>query len=96
MAAATVAPEIAQAAKPDSPDDPRWRPVLPLPCRLTVELSVPGFTVGTFLSLQRGSIVDTQWSVARDVPLRVNGVLVGWGELESAGHRLAVRLTELA
>jgi hypothetical protein len=31
-----------------------------------------------------------------DVPLRVNGILIGWGELEAAGARLAVRVTELA
>ena len=74
----------------------RWRPVLDLPCRLTVDLPLPGFTLADFLKLQVGSVVATRWRIAQDVPLRINGRLIAWGEFEGAGHRLAVRLTELA
>jgi flagellar motor switch/type III secretory pathway protein FliN len=74
----------------------RWRPVLELPCQLTVDLPLPGFKLADFLKLQVGSVVATGWRVAQDVPLRINGTLVAWGEFEGAGHRLAVRLTELA
>jgi flagellar motor switch/type III secretory pathway protein FliN len=77
-------------------EEDRWRPVLGLPCHLTVDLVVPGFTVADLLKLRAGSVVGSHWHAARDVPLRVNGTLIGWSEFEVVGNRLAVRLTELA
>ena len=77
-------------------EEERWRPVLELPCRLTVDLPLPGFTLADFLKLQVGSVVATRWRSTQDVPLRINGTLIAWGEFEGAGHRLAVRLTELS
>ena len=74
----------------------RWQPVLGLPCQLTVDLPVPNFKVADFLALRPGSVLATSWRLAHDVPLRVNGTLIGWAEFEGAGRRLAVRLTELA
>jgi flagellar motor switch/type III secretory pathway protein FliN len=74
----------------------RWRPVLGLACQLTVDLPVPNFKVADFLVLRAGSVLRTSWRLAHDVPLRVNGTLIGWAEFEGAGSRLAVRLTELA
>jgi len=101
--AASAAPAVAPVAPAKSPgnketegEDARWRPVLRLPCQLTVDVPVPRFRVSDFLALRPGSIVGTRWGVARDVPLRINGTLIGWGELEGAGNHLAVRLTELA
>jgi flagellar motor switch/type III secretory pathway protein FliN len=41
-------------------------------------------------------VVRTNWQAVRDVPLRVNGALIGWSEFEVVGNRLAVRVTELA
>jgi len=76
-------------------EDPRWRPVMGLPCELTVDLSLPGFKVAGFLALRVGSVISTAWGVARDVPVRVNGTLIGSGEMEGSGSRLAVRITEL-
>jgi len=96
MSAATAS-AVEQPAKP-SPDaeEPRWRPVLPLHCQFTVDLLLPGFKVRDFLALHPGSVVGTDWAATRDVPLRVNGILVGWGEMESSSNQLAVRVTELA
>lgn len=74
----------------------RWRPVLRLPCLLTVDVDLPGFKVRNFLALRKGSVLSAGWSLTRDVPLRVNGTLIGWGELEGTGQRLTVRVTELA
>jgi flagellar motor switch/type III secretory pathway protein FliN len=74
----------------------RWLRVEPLPCLLTVELPVPGFTVADLVHLHRGRIVTTRWTVGQDVPLRVNGELIAWSEFEIVQSRLAVRLTELA
>jgi flagellar motor switch/type III secretory pathway protein FliN len=73
-----------------------WRPVLGLPCQLVVELPLPDFKVADFLGLQPGSVIGTGWRITHDVPLRVNGTLIGWGEFDGSGNRLSVRLTELA
>lgn len=54
------------------------------------------FTVGDLLRLTRGSIVETGYHQSSDLPLRVNGQLVGWTEFEVVGERLAVRLTDLS
>jgi flagellar motor switch/type III secretory pathway protein FliN len=71
--------------------------VLPwLPCMLALDIPVVKFTVGDLLSLTRGSIVETAYHQSSDLPLRVNGQLVGWTEFEVVGDRLAVRLTDLS
>jgi flagellar motor switch/type III secretory pathway protein FliN len=77
-------------------EEARWRPVLGLPCQLTVDLPLPSFTVADFLGLRPGSVLGTNWRLAHDIPLRINGTLIAWGEFEGAGSRMAVRLTELA
>ena len=67
-----------------------------LPCTLALDLPVTNFTVGDLLKLTRGSIVETTYHQSSDLPLRVNGQLVGWTEFEVVGERLAVRLTDLS
>jgi len=95
--AAEGKPRPAQAAEAAAQDeDARWQPVLGLPCQLTIDLPLPNFKVADFLRLRRGSVISTRWRLSREVPLRINGTLIGWGELEGSGNRLAVRLTELA
>jgi flagellar motor switch/type III secretory pathway protein FliN len=71
--------------------------ILPwLPCTLALDIPVVRFTVGDLLSLTHGSIVETAYHQSSDLPLRVNGQLVGWTEFEVVGERLAVRLTDLS
>lgn len=101
MAAAVQAMSPTVAEKPPGErlredEELRWRPVLGLPCQLTVDLPLPHFKVADFLALRGGSVIATNWRLAHDIPLRVNGTLIGWAEFEGAGSRLAVRLTELA
>ena len=67
-----------------------------LPCTLTLDLPVVRFSVGDLLTLGIGSIVETAYHQSSDLPLRVNGQLVGWTEFEVVGERLAVRLTDLS
>ena len=67
-----------------------------LPCTLALDLPVVKFTVGDLMSLAKGSIVETTYHQSSDLPLRVNGQLVGWTEFEVVGDRLAVRLTDLS
>lgn len=91
--------EIAQAKERDPEtmnQEARWRPALNLSCHLVVDLPLPNFRVIDFLRLQKGAIIATAWRITRDVPLRVNGTLIGWGEFDGSGPRLGVRLTELA
>jgi len=77
--------------KPDPIADFGW-----LPCHLTLEIPIVNFTVGDLLRLNKDSIVETAAPSTSDIPLRVNGLLVGWAEFEVIGNRLAVRITELA
>jgi flagellar motor switch protein FliN/FliY len=61
-----------------------------------LEIPVVNFTIGDLLSLAKGAIVETAYHQSSDLPLRVNGQLVGWTEFEVVGERLAVRLTDLS
>jgi flagellar motor switch/type III secretory pathway protein FliN len=76
--------------------DAQWRPVLGLPCDLFVDLPLPAFRIADLLKMRPGSVIDAHWRVGQDVPLRLNGTLLGWIEFEVMGNSLAVRLTELA
>jgi flagellar motor switch protein FliN/FliY len=95
-----AAAEPKPAAPPAAPQADllaeRWVRVEALPCLLTAEISVPGFTVADLVHLQPGRIIASRWTVGQDVPLRVNGELIAWSEFEIVQNRLAVRLTELA
>lgn len=82
--------------KPEAPAAEPWARVEALPCLLTVEIPVPGFTVSDLVHLEPGRIIATRWTVGQDVPLRINGELIAWSEFEVAQDHLAVRLTELA
>lgn len=89
-------PEKAPAVPPAQAEEVRWRPVLTLPCQLTADLPLPHFKVSDFLAVRVGSVIGTNWRLAHDIPLRINGTLIAWAELEGSGSKLAVRLTELA
>lgn len=77
-------------------NDVRWKQVMGLPCDVVVEIAVPEFTVKKLMELEIESIVETNWTTTANLPLKVNGELIGWCEFEVLGNRLAVRLTELA
>jgi flagellar motor switch/type III secretory pathway protein FliN len=82
---------VEASAQADALDSIPW-----LPCTLTLEIPVIGFTIGDLLSLSPGSIVETACHHTSDVPLRVNQLLIGWTEFDVIGDRLAVRITEQA
>jgi flagellar motor switch/type III secretory pathway protein FliN len=67
-----------------------------LPCTLALEIPVIRFSVASLLGLAVGSVVETAFHQSSDLPLSVNGQLVGWTEFEVIGDRLAVRLTDLS
>jgi flagellar motor switch/type III secretory pathway protein FliN len=92
-------PESAAAPQPEtstSETSAAWKRVQDLSCELTVDLSLPGLKVRDLMRMGKDLVIDSQWQVSSDVPLRVNGELIAWGEFEVVGNRLAVRLTELA
>jgi len=66
------------------------------PCHVSLEIPISRFTVGDLLRLRPGSILTTSSHHASDIPLRANGLLIGWTEFEVIGSHLAVRITELA
>lgn len=82
---------VEKAAERDPAEMLPW-----LPCTLALDIPVAKFTVGDLLRLSNGSIVETTYHQSSDLPLRVNGQLVGWTEFEVVGERLAVRLTDLS
>jgi flagellar motor switch/type III secretory pathway protein FliN len=67
-----------------------------LPCNISLELPVVRFTIGDLLNLTTGSVVATACHQTSDVPVRVNGLLIGWTEFEVIEDRLAARITEQA
>jgi flagellar motor switch/type III secretory pathway protein FliN len=99
--AAPGSPVIEKPAKPSpaservqEPDPGEFLPWLP--CTLALDIPVINFTVRDLMTLAKGSIVETSYHQSSDLPLRVNGQLVGWTEFEVVGDRLAVRLTDLS
>jgi flagellar motor switch/type III secretory pathway protein FliN len=72
-----------------------WAHVRGLPCRLSVDVPVPRFTVGKLLDLAPGAILDTYYEEGSHVPVLVNGEMIGWAEFDVVDEALAIRLTEL-
>ncbi len=87
---------VGETAVATEDEEKRWQPVMTLPCDLSVDLELPGYKVSDLLKLGPGMILDSIWPVRKSVPLRVNGTVIGWGEFELAGEKLAVRVAGLA
>ena len=73
-----------------------WDEVKWLPCCLTAELQVQGFTLGDMLRLQVNSVINARRASSTDISLCANGQLIGWAEFDTSGEQLALRLTEIA
>ncbi len=67
-----------------------------MPCTLSTEIPIIGFTIADLLHLKPGSLVESAWNDTRDVPLRVNKLLVAWAQFESDGDRMYALITDLA
>jgi flagellar motor switch/type III secretory pathway protein FliN len=92
---AVIADSNSKAAQ-EAADEIRWKPVLELPCELTVDLTLPAFKIADLLQLRPGLVINARWRLGQEVPLCLNGTLLGWIEFEVVGDRLAVRMTEMA
>jgi flagellar motor switch protein FliN/FliY len=73
-----------------------WDAFQLLPCQLSLEIPVPGFTIAALLRLSCNDVINTHWLQGSDVPLHVNGKLIGWTEFEVIDDHLAARLTQIA
>mgnify|MGYP001051207766 CR=1 FL=1 len=69
--------------------------LMDVPVSLTVELGRKQMTIKHLLELSPGSVVAFDQSVTDPMDIRVNGVLVGRGEVVSANGKLGLRLTEV-
>jgi len=72
-----------------------WEEANWLPCKLSVDLPVDGFTVGELLRLEPGVVLETKNANSADVPVVVNARRIGWAEFEVVGQMLGIRITEL-
>ena len=95
MPNATLVEAIPPTVSTADPAGEAWSEAIWLPCQLSVELAVPAFTIGDLLRLQPNNILDSQWKQNADVPMRINGLLIGYAEFELLGDKAAVRVTEL-
>lgn len=73
-----------------------WKTLGQVPCSVVIEVPIPRFTVRNLLNLETGDVLSTIWSQSRDLPVRVNGRVVGWCEFEVVNEGLVARVTELA
>jgi flagellar motor switch/type III secretory pathway protein FliN len=86
---------LAQTAATPAISAELWEEAGWLPCNLSVEVPLHGFTVRDLLQLSIGSVVETKWKTGEDMPVRANCRQIGWVEFEALGEFLAFRLTEL-
>jgi len=90
-----AAPENAPKSDQLAASHDRWESFVFLPCALSVELKVPGVTIGDLLDLEPGSIINSRHPSSNPLPIWVNEVTIGWAEFDVVGKRLAVRITEV-
>ncbi len=89
------APEPEPAALP-APETPAcWHAAQTVPFRLSIAVPVCGMKLRDLRSLFIGAVFCTHVSAAEDVPVRVGGAMLGWGELDNVDGQMAVRLTRL-
>ena len=86
------------AAAEDEPADevPSLDLVLDIPIQLTVELGRAEIPIRDIVNVRRGSIVDLDGVPGAPLDVRVNGVLIGRGEIVVIDEeRLGLRLVEV-
>ena len=96
---AEAAAEKALVAAPHLPEGAKMKltaPIARLPVELEVAVPVRNFRVRNLLVLERGQVIETQWSHGTDMPLACGDVQLAWSEFEVIDTQLAVRVTRLA
>ena len=63
--------------------------------QLDVTIPIPGFRIQNLLTLERGTLLESRWHHADDVPVWCGGVQLVWTEFEVIDQKLAVRVTRV-
>jgi len=93
------------ATTPSAPDavgprtmetHPAWATISSFPALLSVGVPFHQLRVRDLLRLQAGQVISTTWKCSDDVPLRLGGVQLAWGEFDVQNGRIVLRLTHLA
>jgi flagellar motor switch/type III secretory pathway protein FliN len=66
-----------------------------LPLQLDVSIPIPEFRVADLLSLTKGTVLESNWSHAEDIPVWCGGARLMWTEFEVIDDVLAVRVTRV-
>lgn len=75
---------------------PRLDFVLNIPVRLSVELGRAEMPIREVLNIDRGAVIELDRSVGQPLDVRVNGVLIGHGEIVVVeGERLGLRFVDV-
>jgi flagellar motor switch protein FliN len=82
MSDAVADKEIGWAAASAAPGDPhRLTLVMNIPVRLSVELGRAEIPIREVVNVGRGSVIELDRSLGEPLDVRVNGVLIGHGEI---------------
>jgi flagellar motor switch protein FliM len=74
---------------------PAWPMISRLPVKLMVNIPLSGFRVCDLLALEPGQTILSTWVSTEEVPLKVGGLQLSWGEFEVVDQIMALRLTRL-
>ena len=70
--------------------------VTTLPLRLDVKIPMPNFRLKDLTHLAAGQVLQSEWSVAEDLPVSVGDIKLLWAEFAVADQQLTVRVTRIA
>jgi flagellar motor switch protein FliM len=74
----------------------QWLVLSRLPVVLTSRIPLTAFKVRDLLLLQRGQLIQSDWSTTEDIPVKIGRVQLAWSEFEVVEDSMAMRLTRLA
>ena len=74
----------------------QWLVLSRLPVVLTARIPLTSFKVRNLLLLQRGQLIQSDWSTTEDIPVKIGRVQLAWSEFEVVEDSMAMRLTRLA
>ena len=98
-----TAPAVTQAARQTGStgmehieQHAQWLVLSRLPVILTARIPLTAFKVRDLLLLQRGQMIQSDWSTSEDIPVKIGQVQLTWSEFEVVEDSMAMRLTRLA
>ena len=77
-------------------EHPAWPSLARVPETLTALIPLRRFTVRSLLLLDKGQMIESNRSLAEDIPMKIGGVQIAWGEFEVVERTMALRVTRVA